>query len=251
MRALGFLGGADSSYDALVGFAWPGGAVGVSFPFARGRAGESAARFGRLITGLRSVGATIDLNTHSLGAHVAFEALQDLPAGSVRLAWNFAAAVDNESVEFRERYYDASQRCARFYIFHSKKDPVLRTWYRLGDFFDFDTALGYSGPEDPRAIIDHSQNVRVINCKEVVSSHGGYRSAGQIWSFMAQELTNPTGEQFTTLTKTATELKAVFKASGGSAFMAAARRARVSSRPARTKGRRTRKASAASRERRT
>ena len=30
--------------DALVGFAWPGGASGVSFPFARGRAEDAARR---------------------------------------------------------------------------------------------------------------------------------------------------------------------------------------------------------------
>src|SRR5512134_1998423 len=38
MRLLGFLNGHGAAYDALVGFAWPGGAVGVSFPFARQRA---------------------------------------------------------------------------------------------------------------------------------------------------------------------------------------------------------------------
>ena len=32
MRLLGFLGRANSPYDALIGFAWPGGASGVSFP---------------------------------------------------------------------------------------------------------------------------------------------------------------------------------------------------------------------------
>ena len=83
-----------------------------------------------------------------------FEALRDASPSIVRFAWNFASAVDNESVEMGERYYSASQRCRKFYVFHSKNDPVLRVWYRVGDFFDFDTALGYSGPEDPRAIMD-------------------------------------------------------------------------------------------------
>jgi hypothetical protein len=114
----------------------------------------------------------VDINSHSLGAHVTFEALKDAPATIVRNAWNFAAAVDNESIEKGERYYTATQRCQRFYVFHSKNDPVLRVWYRIGDFFDFDTALGYSGPEDPRAIMDYSGNLTVINCKDVVASHG-------------------------------------------------------------------------------
>jgi esterase/lipase superfamily enzyme len=215
MRLLGFLGAASAPYDALVGFAWPGGATGVSFPFARGRADEAAPRFGRLLADLQGCGATVDLNTHSLGAQVVLEALREASAPVVRNAWHFASAVDNESIEHGERYFDASQQAARCYIFHSKNDPVLRVWYRLGDVFNFDTALGDSGPEDPRAILDHSPHVTVINCKDIVTSHGGYRSSGQVWSFMAQELMSPTTEQFVTLKKTPEALTAVFRATGG------------------------------------
>ena len=226
MRLLNFLGGASAPYDAIVGFAWPGGSMGVSFPFARGRAADSASHFARLLGDLRGANATIDLNTHSLGAHVAFEALRDVPANTVRTAWNFASAVDNESVEDGERYYTASQGCSTFYVFHSKNDPVLRFWYRIGDLPDFDTALGYSGPEDPGSIVVRSKNVRVVNCKDIVASHGGYRSTGQVWSFMAQELAAPTTSQFITLTKTTEAFKAVFRATGGTESMRMAASAR-------------------------
>ena len=225
MRLLGFLGAASRPYDALVGFAWPGGATGVSFPFARGRADDTGPRFSQLLADLHSSSATVDLNTHSLGTHVACEALREAAAQVVRNAWHFASAVDNESIEQGERYFDASRQAVRFYVFHSKHDPVLQVWYRLGDFFNFDTALGSSGPEDPRAIMDHSPHVRVINCKDVVTSHGGYRSSGQVWSFMAQELTSPTTEQFVTLKKTPEVLTAAFRATGGS-FRAATPTAR-------------------------
>ena len=215
MRLLGFLGRASAPYDALIGFAWPGGATGASFPFARARAEDSAPRLRQLLASLQGTGAIVDINSHSLGAHVTFEALRDATNNVVRNAWNFASAVDNESVEKGERYFAATRRCQKFYVFHSKNDPVLRVWYRVGDFFDFDTALGYSGPEDPRSIMDNSANLTVINCKDVVASHGGYRSAGQVWSFMQQELTSPGSEQFVTLEKTAATLTAVFRASGG------------------------------------
>lgn len=215
MRMLRFLGGPGAHYDALIGFAWPGGALGVSFPFARQRAAESAPRFARLLAELRSAGVTIDLNTHSLGAHVAFEALRHAAPKIVRNAWNFASAVDNESIEFKERYYPSSQHCERFFVFHSKNDPVLRVWYRVGDLFDFDTALGYSGPEDPAVIMSRSSNVRVINCKDVVRSHGGYRSSGQVWAYMSRELAQPSDAQFVTLSLTAAAFNAVFRATGG------------------------------------
>jgi len=215
MRLLGFLGRTNSPYDALIGFAWPGGATGVSFPFARARAEDAAPRLRQVLASLQGAGAIIDLNSHSLGAHVTFEALRDASPDVVRNAWNFASAVDNESVEKGERYFGAVEHCQKFYVFHSKNDPVLRVWYRIGDFFDFDTALGYSGPEDPRSIMDNSANLTVINCKDVVSSHGGYRSAGQVWSFMQRELESPTTQQFVTLEKNAATLTAVFRASGG------------------------------------
>jgi esterase/lipase superfamily enzyme len=244
MRMLGFLGGQNASYDVVVGFAWPGGAVGVSFPFARQRAGESARRLASLLSMLRSAGATIDLNSHSLGAHVSLEALTGSPSRTVRNAWNFAAAVDNESIERGERYYQATTRCQRFYVFHSKNDPVLRMWYRAGDFFDFDTALGYSGPEDPGSIMQSSGNVRVINCKDVVQSHGGYRSSGEVWSYMSQELSASSRLQFVSLARTPEALNAVFRATGGQDSRRASRSARTrgAGRPART---------AAARERRT
>ena len=63
--------------------------------------------------------------------------------------------------------------------------------------------------------MDNSANVTVINCKEVVASHGGYRSAGQVWSFMQRELEAPGTQQFVTLEKNAATLTAVFRASGG------------------------------------
>ena len=123
MRLLGFLGRANAPYDALIGFAWPGGASGVSFPFARGRAEDAAPRLRQLLASLQGSGAIVDINSHSLGAHVTFEALRDATANVVRYAWNFASAVDNESVEKGERYYSAAQRCQKFYVFHSKNDP--------------------------------------------------------------------------------------------------------------------------------
>jgi esterase/lipase superfamily enzyme len=231
MRLLGFLGGASAPYDVVVGFVWPGGAAGMSFPFARLRAAESASRFVTVLTALKDASATTDLNTHSLGSHVAFDAMRQGAQHTARFAWNFASAVDNESVEYGERYFAATRSCERFYVFHSKRDPVLRLWYRVGNFLDFDTALGYSGPEDPGAIIRHSPNVRVVNCKDVVQSHGGYRSAGEVWSYMLGELTRPRPEQFATLPRTPEAVSAVFRASAPGPVAArrrSPRRSRVS-----------------------
>ena len=234
MRRLGFLGAASSPYDALVGFAWPGGATGV-ISFARGRADDTAPRFGRLLADLRGCGATVDLNTHSLGAHVAFEALREASSPVVRNAWHFASAVDNESIEHGSATSTprGSRRAAMFFT------PRTTLCYGCGiasATFSISTWRRRFWPEDPRAIIDHSPHVTVINCKDIVTSHGGYRSSGQVWSFMAQELTSPTNEQFVTLKKTPEVLTAVFRATGYSFHAATTTTARRWS-PAGSRGR--------------
>lgn len=212
MRLLGFLDAPQAPYDALLGFVWPGGALGVSFPFARQRATETATPFHTLLITLKAAGTTIDLNTHSLGAQVALEALRITETTLLRHSWNFASAIDNESIESGERYFEASRRCDRFYVFHSKNDAKLRFWYRVGDFFDFDTALGWSGPEDPGTIIATSKHVRVVNCKDVVLSHSAYRSSGEVWSYIARELKMPSADQFVKLQRRPEALTAAFHA---------------------------------------
>lgn len=214
-RRLGFLGGAGAPYDALVGYIWPGGSAAVSFFTARGRATDTAPRFMRLVEQLAPRAAALDVNTHSLGTHVMLEALEQGTDGVLRCSWNFASAVDNESIEKGERYHRASRACERFYVFHSKYDPVLRTWYRIGDLPEFDSALGLDGPEDPFDIVTHSRHVRVVNCKDVVTSHGGYRLSGEVYAFMKQELQGPAPGQFFSLARTPEIIEATFAAAGG------------------------------------
>ena len=69
--------------------------------------------------------------------------------------------------------------------------------------------------ENPQANGGAASCVTGINCKDIITSHGGYRSSGQVWAFMAQELTSPASEQFVTLKKTPEALTPVFHATGG------------------------------------
>ena len=239
MRLLGFFGTAAAPYDAIVGYAWPGGAVGASFPFARLRAGESAPRFARLLSDLRSTGASIDLNSHSLGAHVVLEALRDGAPQIVRNAWTFAPAVDNESIEFNERYFSSSQRCQTFYVFHSKERPrapslvpgrrPARLRYGAG-------LLRPGGPGCDHDAVAERPRRELQGHRDVPR---GYRSSGQVWAYISQELANPSTTQFVTLTRTTAAMTAVFRSAMGST------RGRTRSRRAapRTRAKRSRSAS--------
>ena len=146
----GFLGAASAPYEALVGFAWPGGATGVSFPLPVAAPTRRAALW-------PAPGGSAWRRRDGRSQYAQprprwrSSALRAAAAPVARHAWHFASAIDNESIEHEERYFDASRQAARCYVFHSKNDPVPGCG-RLGDLFEFDTALGYAGPEDVRAM---------------------------------------------------------------------------------------------------
>ncbi len=183
-------------YDLIVGYTWPGGDDGLDYFAAKRRAGTVAPRVGRWLQKMVGVSRAIDVMSHSMGGRVILSALEDVTSFRVRNLFNMASAVDNESIQVDEPYYDASRACETLYVFHSKNDPVLKTAYLLAEW---DRALGYSGPEDPADIIVHSPHVRVINCERVIQSHGGYKRSRGVYNYIKNELSGAQAPQFTTL----------------------------------------------------
>jgi esterase/lipase superfamily enzyme len=195
MSTQGLVGPA-APYDMVLGYVWPGGELGISYVFAKRRAEKVAPRVQTLLLSIASVAAALDINTHSLGARVALQALKGVPGKLIRNLFMLAASVDNESIEIGEKFYSSTQACNGAYVFHSKYDEVLKIWFPLGDF---DMALGLNGPEDPSAIIDHSPNVKVVNCKKVIKKHTAYKSEPKIYQYWLNELTGTPSDQFYTL----------------------------------------------------
>lgn len=195
-----------SRYDVVMGYTWPGGALGISYPIARARSNSAAPRFAAWIRKIGRAAASLDVMTHSLGSRVGLKALGEVSGRPVRHLLLFAAAVDNESIERGEDFHDATKRCEGVLVIHSKKDKTLRVWYRIGDAILpwqwgdlFDAALGYSGPEDPAAIIQHSKNVTVANGKNAELDHGDYKDNPKVFAFVDRYLAGKTTGQFYTL----------------------------------------------------
>jgi esterase/lipase superfamily enzyme len=196
-------------YDLVVGYTWPGGALGLSYPIARARANTAGPRVAPWLTRLARKAASLDVMSHSLGARVMLKALPvapRTPARPVRNLYLFAAAVDNESIERGEEFYDATKRAETTVVMHSKKDKTLAVLYRIGDavlpwqWFDlFDSALGYSGPEDPADIIAHSPHVKVVNGKAQDLDHGDYKDHPAVYGYMKSFLVGRRPEQFYSL----------------------------------------------------
>jgi esterase/lipase superfamily enzyme len=188
----GLMGG--TGYDLVLGFTWPGFETPLGFfpavPFANRSAG-----FFRSLLELASRNArTVDVQTHSLGARVALQALAAGTTGFVDNLLLTAPAVDNEVLEPKEEFHGALEECRRCLVYHSEKDNTLKLSYRFGDFPNFDRALGWKGPQHPKIIEEKCPEVFVVDCKKVVTSHGGYRNAGayyEHWSRVLRDVPLP------------------------------------------------------------
>ena len=193
-------------YSAVVGYTWPGGALGISYPIARARSNSAGPRLTPWLQKIARKAKTVDVMSHSLGARVSLRALRDAfrnPAKPVRNLYLFAAAVDNESIEKGEEFYDATRRTDAVVVIHSKKDKTLALGFRIGDailpwqWFDlFDAALGYSGPEDVADIIDFSPHVKVVNGKGQNLDHGDYKDNPAVYGYVRDFLAGKHPEQF-------------------------------------------------------
>lgn len=195
-------------YDAVIGYTWPGGALGLSYPIARARANSAGPRLASWIQKIARKAKTLDVMGHSLGARVGLKALGESfknPAKPVRNLYLFAAAVDNESIEKGEEFHEATRRAENVIVMHSKKDRTLKL-YGIGDallpwqWLDlFDPALGYSGPEDPGDIIDFSPHVKVVNGKAQELDHGDYKDHPAVYGYLRDYLAGNRKDQFFSL----------------------------------------------------
>jgi esterase/lipase superfamily enzyme len=185
-------------YDMAIGFLWPGFETRVGFFPAVPWANRSAAFFREFVKLLNGHAHTVDVQTHSLGARVALQTMAFEHEVWVDNLMLTAPAVDNESLEPAKEFNAALRSCRRCLVYHSSKDPVLRVWYRLGAL---DKALGDKGPEDPEVIEKQCPEVYVVNCSNVVASHGGYRRAAEVYEHWTRVLSEATLPRFETLKK--------------------------------------------------
>lgn len=182
----------SQQYDVVMGYTWPGGDDKFEYFAAKNRASAVSPRVGRWVGDMNLHCNSLDIMAHSMGVRVALLALEGFPANTVRNVFTMAAAVDNESIQQDEQYYSSTQSCTQTYVFHSKNDPVLKRAYQ---WFEFNNALGCTGPEDPSDIIQNSPNVKVINSKRVINRHGGYKNSGAVYRYINDELAgNPHGQ---------------------------------------------------------
>ena len=186
------------NYDLALGFLWPGFQTQIGFFAAVPWANRSASYFRAFLRLLNSAAHTVDVQTHSLGARVALQAMAFEHEVWVDNALLTAPAIDNESLEPTKEFNASLASCRRTIVYHSTRDAVLKFAYRIGAL---DRALGYKGPEHPDVIERQCPEVFVVDCSAVVSSHGGYRQSGEVYDEWADVLSNEPLPRFANLKK--------------------------------------------------
>lgn len=187
---------AKGGYDLVLGFTWPGFETALGFYPAQPFANRAAGYLRTLLELAAPKAESIDIQTHSLGARVALQALAGGTTSTVSNLMLTAAAVDNEVLQPGQEYHGALKYCRRCYVYHSVRDGVLRIAFRIGDAPEFDRALGCEGPQNPEIVERDCPNVYVVDCRQVVAAHGDYRTTTAIYEHWGRVLAGTTTSRF-------------------------------------------------------
>lgn len=170
-------------YDLVIGYSWPGGDQFLDWWSAKSRANHVALLFHSLLEEAVRHTAALDIMSHSLGARVCLGALKKSSSqGLVRNYFCTAPAVDYESLEPGQEFYNSLSSCDQLFVLHSVRDGVLRLLYQK---IENETPLGVHGPEDKDYISSKAHNVYVGNCKNIIGKHGDYKDADKMYEYIS------------------------------------------------------------------
>lgn len=170
--ALAAAGQALDDY-AFALFTWPGDVGPVWFNDAQSFAHHSGTALYRFISDLAAQPNTrVSLVTHSLGAHVGLRGASILgerrynahAAATLQNVLLLAPAVEDDVFErpnMLEEYHfpESAFAIRRLHIFCSRADQVLKTAFKLNEF---DSALGFAGPESMSPLQSLSRRVKEV-----------------------------------------------------------------------------------------
>lgn len=187
-------------YGLVVGFAWPGWIKAPGFFPARRSAHLAAPFLQQLVNDLRRVALSVDIQTHSLGARVALQALRKPRVTFVDNLILSAPAVDIDRLEPGRPFHSSLDSCNRCFVYHSRTDSVLKLAYRTGDIADgWKKALGLNGPRSREITLRDCPNVYVVDCTAFVPGHSDYRRAARYHAHWTRVLTGAPIARYDTL----------------------------------------------------
>jgi len=184
-------------YDLVIGYMWPGEDHKIDYPLAVINSKRHISAMADILKQLSAKVQKLDVISHSLGCFLTLSAIGYYNNAKPIIGNLFlqAAAVDNEEIQFGEKFYAATQACSNVFVFHSKKDMAMWAYLVEGD-----APLGLFGAEDIDIIRKHSQNVKFANGSMAKIDHGDYKKNPKVFDYMASVIVNPASKnQFETL----------------------------------------------------
>lgn len=169
----------EKNLDRLcTGLLWPGCKEFLEYPLAVQNAKLSGWRLKDLLSALsESDRQNLTIQTHSLGARVALEALNhEITINRLILS---APAVNFDA--FRVEFSQVLKNVKRIDIAISSNDLVLRKDYYFGSFGG--VAMGCIGPE----VSSLTPNVFVHDFSSLVSTHSGYRDLPEYYQMWLKD----------------------------------------------------------------
>lgn len=169
-----------ASFDAAIGFIWPGGATPVAYPFV------SLIQWRQAVDHLRDVielaytcgAASVDVDAHSLGVPLTLEAVSRCNWGCDGVSLK-AGAMPRDLSKYRKLTELVPPVAIN--VFFSRRDPIVRWLYRF--WWPFRGALGAYGERTPGGNIGTQHD-----CTEEVDGHTDYRHSN-VWVQAMTDLT--------------------------------------------------------------
>jgi len=174
----------SKSYDYVIGYLWPGYDDAWEYFEAKQHVSKLVKKMRMHLELLADSGAKVDVLAHSMGNFLMLEALACPYSQKKKLVQNYyalAPAVDDETLEKKEKYYCSTQNCEKLFVFYSKRDDVLKWSYRLAEG---DKALGFRGAEHPDRL---PPNVQLINYTSFVDGHSQYFAFLPMYEFIGNQ----------------------------------------------------------------
>jgi esterase/lipase superfamily enzyme len=171
-------------YDYVIGYLWPGFDEPWEYFKAQHNVSELAKKMRSHLEFLSATAAKVDVLAHSMGNLLMLEALDYNSDREKKIVQNYyalAPAVDDETIEKKEKYYYSTQNCEKLFVFYSKRDEVLKWSYSLAEGH---RALGFEGAEH---LDELPQNVHLINCTSFVGQHSQYFTVLPIYEFIKNQ----------------------------------------------------------------
>lgn len=164
--------------DNFIGFLWPGSPIALGFFPAISRATKAGECLLELLWALNQAGCTITVETHSLGARVALQAIKlGVPIKRLLLT---APAVDDGVLVVGGEFCRSMLFASSVAVMYSANDPVLRSDYWWAELILEHRrvhALGLDGPETPIPI-----NVQTFDMSNEIYAHSAYKDCDGLYS---------------------------------------------------------------------